>query len=199
MLLLLLSRFSRVRLCATPWTASCQAPLSMGFSRQEYWSGVPLPSPLIHTYTYIYIYIYIYETAAYKKSSHKSFLSIPKGPRKEQPSKREGFRHPFLYSTQNLKKNNIKHCGGTVSQGSKDKGRSPDLHSNQTAMTNTDPPLWAGCYWRRTKLARAHPRHEGVPASPFFLPLHRDSGETTWGSLTSVSSNRVRTPCPLTG
>ena len=37
--------FSRVRLFATPWTTVHQAPLSMGFSRQEYWSGVPLPSP----------------------------------------------------------------------------------------------------------------------------------------------------------
>ena len=37
---------SRVRLLATPWTAAYQAPLPMGFSRQEYWSGVPLPSPL---------------------------------------------------------------------------------------------------------------------------------------------------------
>ena len=36
---------SRVRPSATPWTAAFQAPLSMGFSRQEYWSGVPLPSP----------------------------------------------------------------------------------------------------------------------------------------------------------
>ena len=36
---------SRVRLLATPWTAAHQAPLSMGFSRQGYWSGVPLPSP----------------------------------------------------------------------------------------------------------------------------------------------------------
>ena len=45
-LLLLLSHFSRVRLCATPWTAAYQAPLSLGFSRQEYWSGVPLPSPM---------------------------------------------------------------------------------------------------------------------------------------------------------
>ena len=44
--LLLLSRFSRVQLCATPWTAAYQAPLSMGFARQEYWSGLPLPSPL---------------------------------------------------------------------------------------------------------------------------------------------------------
>ena len=35
---------SRVRLCATPWTAAHQAPPSMGFSRQEHWSGVPLPS-----------------------------------------------------------------------------------------------------------------------------------------------------------
>ena len=36
---------SRVRLSATPWTATYQAPPSVGFSRQEYWSGVPLPSP----------------------------------------------------------------------------------------------------------------------------------------------------------
>ena len=46
LLLLLLSRFSCVRLCATPWTAAYQVPLSMGFSRQEYWSGLPLPSPV---------------------------------------------------------------------------------------------------------------------------------------------------------
>ena len=43
-LLLLLRHFSRVRLLATPWIAAHQAPLSMGFSRQEYWSRVPLPS-----------------------------------------------------------------------------------------------------------------------------------------------------------
>ena len=36
---------SHVQLFATPWTAAYQAPPSMGFSRQEYWSGVPLPSP----------------------------------------------------------------------------------------------------------------------------------------------------------
>ena len=36
---------SRIRLLVTPWTAAYQAPPSMGFSRQEYWSGVPLPSP----------------------------------------------------------------------------------------------------------------------------------------------------------
>ena len=37
---------SRVQLLATPWTTAYQAPLPMGFSRQEYWSGVPLPSPV---------------------------------------------------------------------------------------------------------------------------------------------------------
>ena len=39
----MLSHFSHVRLSVTPWTAAYQAPRSMGFSRQEYWSGVPLP------------------------------------------------------------------------------------------------------------------------------------------------------------
>ena len=46
LLLLLLSRFSRVRLCVTPETAAHQAPPSLGFSRQEYWSGLPFPSPM---------------------------------------------------------------------------------------------------------------------------------------------------------
>ena len=45
---------SRARLLATPWIAAYQAPPSMGFSRQEYWSGVPLPSPSEHfTHSYI--------------------------------------------------------------------------------------------------------------------------------------------------
>ena len=46
LLLLLLSRFSRVRLCATPQMAAHQAPPSLGFSRQEHWSGLPFPSPV---------------------------------------------------------------------------------------------------------------------------------------------------------
>ena len=46
LLLLLLSRFSRVRLCATPYMAAHQALPSLGFSRQEHWSGLPFPSPM---------------------------------------------------------------------------------------------------------------------------------------------------------
>ena len=46
MLLLLLSHFSRVRLCVTPQTAAHQAPPSLGFSRQEHWSGLPFRSPM---------------------------------------------------------------------------------------------------------------------------------------------------------
>ena len=40
-----LSSFSRVQLFVIPWTAALQAPLSLGFSRQEYWSGLPCPPP----------------------------------------------------------------------------------------------------------------------------------------------------------
>ena len=60
---------SRVWLLVTPWTAAYQAPLSTGFSRQEYWSGLPLPSPAIVTrgrnillQTY-FIYLYYNTTA----------------------------------------------------------------------------------------------------------------------------------------
>ena len=41
----MLSRFHCVQLCVTLWTGACQAPLSMGFSRQEYWSELPCPPP----------------------------------------------------------------------------------------------------------------------------------------------------------
>ena len=41
----MIRHFSHVRLFVTPWTEACQAPLSMGFSRQECWSGLPCPSP----------------------------------------------------------------------------------------------------------------------------------------------------------
>ena len=52
LLLLLLSRFSRVWLCATPEMAAHQAPPSLGFSRQEHWSGLPFPSSsMLHSDT----------------------------------------------------------------------------------------------------------------------------------------------------
>ena len=47
LLLLLLNHFSRVRLCATPETAAHEASPSLGFSRQEHWSGLPFPSPIL--------------------------------------------------------------------------------------------------------------------------------------------------------
>ena len=41
----MLSQFNHVQFCATQWTVTLQAPLNMEFSRQEYWSGLPFPSP----------------------------------------------------------------------------------------------------------------------------------------------------------
>ena len=52
LLLLLLSHFSHVWLCLTPWTAAHQAPLSLGFSRQEHWSGLPFLSPMQESETW---------------------------------------------------------------------------------------------------------------------------------------------------
>ena len=62
LLLLLLSRFSHVRLCVTPETAAHQAPPSLGFSRQEHWSGLPFPSPInvIKYFTYKIKIIFVY-------------------------------------------------------------------------------------------------------------------------------------------
>ena len=65
LLLLLLSRFSRVWLLATPRTATHQAPPSMGFSRQEYWSGVPLPSLFTAGYRISILQLSIVESPAF--------------------------------------------------------------------------------------------------------------------------------------
>ena len=63
---------SRVRLLATPWTADYQAPPSMRFSRQEYWSGLPLPS-------FVSIYIYPKECSRDEETwKKKKSLSHPK-------------------------------------------------------------------------------------------------------------------------
>ena len=70
--MLLLSHFSRVRLCATPQTAAHQAPPSLGFSRQEQWSGLPFPSPM-------------HESEKWKWS--RSVVSDPQRPRGLQPSR----------------------------------------------------------------------------------------------------------------
>ena len=51
---------SRVRLLVTPWTAAYQAPPSMGFSRQEYWSGVPLPSLFVSLGKFIPRYLIVF-------------------------------------------------------------------------------------------------------------------------------------------
>ena len=71
-LLLLLSHFSHVRLCATPQTAANQAPLSLGFSRQEHGSRLPFPSPM-------------HESEKWKWS--RSVMSDPQRPHGPQPSR----------------------------------------------------------------------------------------------------------------
>ena len=69
---------SRVRPSATPWTAAIQSPLSMGFSRQEYWSGVPLPSPILVLSTALYTDPCTQSSAC--KYCYYFFLSPPPSP-----------------------------------------------------------------------------------------------------------------------
>ena len=78
-LLLLLSRFSRVWLCATPQTAAHQAPPSLGFSRQEHWSGLPLNlcvtiPQLFFLVTYYFYSSHIHNTLIFWKYSPKLLI-----------------------------------------------------------------------------------------------------------------------------
>ena len=70
---------SCVRLLATPWTAAYQAPPSMGFSRQESWSGVPLPSPIL-TPTFYQKYLSPYFQRLRKKEKDKAKMVMMAGP-----------------------------------------------------------------------------------------------------------------------
>ena len=87
-----LSRFSRVRLCATPQMAAHQAPPSLGFSRQEHWSGLPFPSPM-------------HESEKWKWScSVESDSSRPHG---LQPTR---LLHPTCLRAKNQKVKQKQHC-----------------------------------------------------------------------------------------
>ena len=93
--------FSRAWLLATPWTAAYQAPPSMGFSRQECWSGLPLPSPDIHVYvcvfTYIYTCLYMYVVGFPGGASGKEFASHV-GDTRDMGSSPESGRSPEVGS-----------------------------------------------------------------------------------------------------
>ena len=64
---------SRVWLFATPWTAAYQAPLSMGFSRQEYWSEVPLPSPMSGDQMRYWMWIYFLDAVCFTQPRLRCF------------------------------------------------------------------------------------------------------------------------------
>jgi len=84
LLLLLLSRFSPVRLCANPSTATHQASPSLGFSRQEHWSGLPFPSPM-------------HESEKWKWS--RSVVSDSSWPHGLQPTR---LLHPWIFQARVL-------------------------------------------------------------------------------------------------
>ena len=94
---------SRVQLLATPWTTAYQAPPSMGFSRQEYWSRVPLPSPYMYIYIYIntvtyiaYVIYILYIIWIYNIIGLSRWLSGKETTCKCRRCKRYGF-HPWVW------------------------------------------------------------------------------------------------------
>ena len=59
---------------ATPWTVACQTPLLIGFSRQEYWSGLPFPSPAGTSWRYSFYSLWIYNTQKGVAGSYSSYI-----------------------------------------------------------------------------------------------------------------------------
>ena len=67
---------SRVRLLASPWTAACQAPPTMGSSRQEFWSGVPLPSLDIGVYSFKFFSVLVLSCVFFTVFSYFYFFKL---------------------------------------------------------------------------------------------------------------------------
>ena len=89
---------SHVQLFATPWTVACQAPLSMGFPRQEYWSGLLFPTPYICTYcdnTYHSIWCNICSLLWMNKNGCQE--GVKKGGRKREGRRKEEGRKGGLH------------------------------------------------------------------------------------------------------
>ena len=93
---------SHVQLFATPWTVACQAPLSMGFSRQEYWSGLPFPSPGDLTNPGIE-----HTSPVSPPLAGRFFTMVPPGKphlKESRMQKQNKTKNPILYHIQNLTK-----------------------------------------------------------------------------------------------
>ena len=106
---------SRVRLLATPWTAAYQALPSMGFSRQEYWSGVPLPSP---------------------GNSHTSPRN-PESPKQDKPKVKHPKTHINQISKDQIQRTNIKSSKGKTTnntQGDSHKDNSWSFNRNSSGQ-----------------------------------------------------------------
>ena len=90
---------SSVQPSATPWTAAYQAPLSMGFARQEYWSWVPLPS--LHIYTVEYYYVIRNELPSHEKTwRNLKCISLSES---RQSTKAACYLIPMMWYSQNGK------------------------------------------------------------------------------------------------
>ena len=76
LLLLLLSRFSHVQLCVTPQTAAHQAPPSLGFSRQEHWSGLPFLSPMHESEKWKWRHSVVFESGTPWTAAYQAPLSM---------------------------------------------------------------------------------------------------------------------------
>ena len=101
MLLLLLSCFSCVRLCVTPWTAAHQACLFLGFSRQEYCSGLPFPSPvhacMLRCFSCVQLCVTLW-TAAHQAPLSTGFSGQEYWSGLPFPSPKKKYRYMYMYN-----------------------------------------------------------------------------------------------------
>ena len=136
LLLLLLSRFSRVRLCVTPGTAAHQAPPSLGFSRQEHWSGLPFPSPMHESEKWKWSRSAVSNSVTPWTAAYQAPLSTWFS-RQEYWS---GVPLPSPKDTIDNSKRNSKKCSSNLQKGKKtDKTKTQSKQKPKNKMANWSP------------------------------------------------------------
>ena len=152
LLLLLLGRFNRVRLCATPYRAAHQAPPSLGFSRQEHWSGLPFPCP-VH--------------ASEKWKWSRSVVSDSLRPHGLQPTR---LLRPWDFP------------GKSTGVGCHCLLRMPSIHSHKRKTYCSPPVCFSFTFTLLSHLTELHSNTSGHQICGAFHPQQSVLGSTSWAS-----------------
>ena len=173
---------SRVRLPATPWTTAYQAPLSMGFSRQEYWSGVPLPSLI---YILLYITYITNKDVTFNTVNYTQYFVITN---KEKESEKEYiYKHTYTWvqfsSVQSLSHVQLFVTPWTAVHQASPSITTPRVYSNSCPLHQWCHPTVSSSVVPFSSRLQSFPTSGSFPMSQFFASGGQSIGVSASASV----------------